>query len=358
MLSAKLLWRELGNMLMSGVSHIMKVQTVCQANGTRRFDIYVEDGYFASTMNALKKGCRMRGWFARVNILNPKDRVAKNVNTSVEVNAKRVVGNNITIASLNIRGLNDKKVEVEMLALENNIDILCLQETLRTESFWPLRMCGYNVISSHMDKSKHGARGVALAVRRHLAASVISEPSPYYIFVRILNKAIKDSMIVGCLYFPTGDASYKTQIRNEFMTKVDALHHRFPEAMILVAGDFNSTTEVVKKLLTRKHSQMALVPVIGSNKTFHRRGRPVSDIDHILQCNCVEAKAKVWMTCDLSDHYPIVCTVALENSLFTEAKRKCSRIRLNESIVANSILCHNKYSILAEAIPDVSSPCV
>jgi Reverse transcriptase (RNA-dependent DNA polymerase) len=88
--------------------------------------------------------------------------------------------------------------------------------------------------------------------------------------------------------------------RKRVCQEISKCTSRFDQKLIVV-GDFNlGVADVVR------HTALPAVKLRGSRKTFHRKGRPVSDLDHIL--TRIPASGKVKRV-DISDHWPVVADI-------------------------------------------------
>ena len=76
--------------------------------------------------------------------------------------------NSLNIVSLNIQGINNKKRELLLLAEENKLDFICLQETFlkKDKSFE-----GYNPEFSHRENRRGG--GVGILIKKDISYSEV-----------------------------------------------------------------------------------------------------------------------------------------------------------------------------------------
>jgi exonuclease III len=69
------------------------------------------------------------------------------------------------VASINIRGLTFLKIYV--ILAEEDIDILCVQETWLAQTAMPPIIPGYNIVEERRKKGNRG--GIAIYVKKQLA---------------------------------------------------------------------------------------------------------------------------------------------------------------------------------------------
>lgn len=344
--STHMMWEEIKRMVGAEQHHIVKVDRVFQRDGHIRFDIYV-DNSMATIQHLLKKKGRALGWFSRPHdterYVGPRNKVVRPV-----VHHKK-----LTIATLNLQGVKEKREEIALLSEEKDIDVWCFQETLRPAGQWPLRIPGYQTVVSYSDDSVAGARGIAIAVKRELCGYAISDPSPYYLFVRIVGESFPNSLIVGCVYCPC-DARLKKTVKKQALEAVKGYRARFPLARIVLAGDFNQKTAKLTRNLLKTHSDLRIVQTIGSSKTFHRRNKPISDIDHVLAYPMDGfSRAEVCRTFDISDHYPLLAYLDLQVPVTPSRVAKRSRTRFvvpSKTEEIKAIVCNNKFEALKQLL--------
>ena len=125
-----------------------------------------------------------------------------------------------------------------------------------------------------------------MAVRKGINGYSLTEPDPNFLFVRIIGKDFPNSVIVGCVYIPVHtNKERRTEVRNKMLHIADGLCNRFPLATVVLAGDFNTRGSRLAEKLGKKHCKLSICNIVGTSGsalTFHRNGKPVSDIDHIL----------------------------------------------------------------------------
>jgi exonuclease III len=81
---------------------------------------------------------------------------------STNTNMKKWLTNGITVASINIRGLTFLKLYV--ILAQQDIDILCVQETWLAQNAMPPNIPGYNIVEERRRKGNRG--GIATYVKK------------------------------------------------------------------------------------------------------------------------------------------------------------------------------------------------
>jgi hypothetical protein len=300
----------------------VKIRKVTQRSDSRiRFDISVPESFISEAIRLL---CRrkQRGWLVKEyvpyhlriarqsrqpqNNDNAPNGYRKNDNKS---RGQQITGHSLRIATLNIFGYDRKRADVEYFVQKERIDVLGLQETLKTDKSWPLRLHGFQCIES---PSVDGVgRGVALAVRKGLSVCNVGSPSTFWSFGRIVGNGVTGDVIVGSVYVPcssSGSRGLKRRVINAIKSEVSRLRRKYPNDRIIVMGDFNTPLNSISRICERTNNNNGLplpIPITGSSTTFHR-ARMSSDIDHICADRILEGKAKVLKWWDLSDHWPVM----------------------------------------------------
>jgi exonuclease III len=355
-MTTSLVWQQIKKMLsQSEQTHLRKVCRVFQKNFVIRFDLWVDQGYEDILMDSIAKASRGLGWHIRSHIGNPMDRPAHL--SPVPVPTRKVL---LRLATWNIQGIRNKKIDVESFTRDEHIDVLLLQETLIPEDQWALRIHGFDVVTSCYDAKIHGARGVAVAVKRGICAYTLSSPNPYFLFVRIIGRDFPNSLIVGCVYIPMRDADNTSLVREvklKVLAVVEGYKTRFPGARVIIAGDFNTRASKFESLLSKKVSCLHMLRFSGSSLTFHRRAKGVSGIDYVLSSSPAGfGKCRVCRSHDASDHWPVTVTLSLDAPALEETKRSRKRLLApKDRVQFEAIPVHNKFQVLADTLGEAAA---
>lgn len=145
-----------------------KIDPRTQDNGRCRFDIYVlkEDAD-----KTLEKLGNVPNAFARKDVAPGERPVFERINVSTGPKE-------LTMMTMNIFGLRDKRMAVQHLLEEEMPHIICLQETKLAETGKPVWLPGYDVISHGEVSSNPGSHGIILGVKKDcgLRMSVLGTP--------------------------------------------------------------------------------------------------------------------------------------------------------------------------------------
>ena len=233
------------------------------------------------------------------------------------------------VASWNVNSMRGKRASVIDAILKMRLSVVGLQETMVSDLDWPINISGFQVFCSVSDKSIPGARGVALAVSLNYNSYLVAA-TPFWVYVRVLGVDDKPWHVLN-VYIPHDKMGRKTA-RRTLKSKVASILTKDPDALILVMGDLNCGINRATTLF--RGDEMALVPMKGSTKTFHRK-QEWSCLDHILVSHAgrdAVGKAKVRRDFDESDHFPVVARIKgakLKVKVMVEAEEVQTRLHLN-----------------------------
>ncbi|VBB34653.1 unnamed protein product [Acanthocheilonema viteae] len=144
------------------------------------------------------------------------------------------------------------------------------------------------------------------------------------------------------------------------MHQLEQSSDRFPDAPLIMMGDWNMTKKELKAWLSTVLPLGSLCNGLdvlncdGCDSTFHRSNCKNSAIDFII-CNSIArsflSSCRVDRGCDLSDHYPISALFCPSNTIVNTEKKNSLMYNMNRNkVVANkeSIVCHNRFDILSD----------
>ena len=357
--SVKKMWadltRELGTSL---ASKIMKVKSVTQrSDGRIRFDVIVEEDAAAKVL------AKARGSFPHCFL---REHIAYHVRSTKAVKIswtpKGTVNDQVVfaLASFNIQTATaDRKLLVEDRLFEQEIDVLALQEHMRTEKDAPVRVGGYITFSvpaaANQDLGK-GQRGVALLVRKHIACSEVYSCDHFILVRAVLNGC---TFLLGSAYFPQGVNAKKKVMK----TLKSALKRESSTAQrVIILGDFNLNKAAVDKMileLEMKH--LVRVELAQPDETWHgcfTAKKKWSCIDHILMSPELKDRvsgAAVDRSWSFSDHFATTMDLKVDTSMSGAADSgdaepsatRAPRLRMEQiDEVREHIRTHNKFGAL------------
>src|SRR3989337_83923 len=177
-------------------------------------------------------------------------------NNALDTSLNNFRSNNINIASLNVRGLNDSLKQINLIneSLQHHIDILALQETHFTSpscNYIYNHHPTYHTIWTHDDKNAFS--GVGLLIKHNLAKHIQKYDSYKG---RILHcdlhfKGSNKIKIINC-YIPARHGSFRRHIPHYVTTLLStAITQNFK---IILLGDFNANIDEFNTALISNHS--------------------------------------------------------------------------------------------------------
>ena len=290
---------------------LQKVVAVSQVNGQKRHDLYISNGEADTVVQALRRARAKHQIHARASI--PwRDRCHRFA-LHRAVNEQGACSHKFPkIMTLNIHSLYSKRTALEVYLREGLVNVCGLQETWRTATSWKLRIHGYQ--SLERAKGGEGSSGVALLVADGLHMVEVGKLiSPFFVFARVSGHPLPHPVIFGTVYIPPKGVARREALKL-LKEELAFLRRRFDQTAIALLGDFNHSGDQLDRRLTRFGSGLVRQCGSGAMNTFHRNCKPLRDIDHI--CVSVEHgsllfRAYVDRTCDLSDHWPVVTTMAV-----------------------------------------------
>jgi DNA-binding transcriptional regulator YhcF (GntR family) len=217
----------------------------------------------------------------------------------------------VTIVSLNVCGLSQKRGLVEELLIRSNAHVACLQETLLRDNGWSLKLHSYDSFHVWMGSSgSGGGRGLVTLVHKSWGGQVIhAELDGTALWVKVFPPFLPRGLILVNVYFSQRgmvhrDGSMGDSKLRLIAARMERLGGGLP---YMIMGDFNRSSDRAARLLDLPH--LFTIPFEGDQRTFHRHGRPLGAIDFGF-CDEVTATtglihAVVNRDCDMSDHYPV-----------------------------------------------------
>ena len=293
------------------VKKITRVQTT--KTSVTRWDLLCNATDQLALLEALKNGTdinKRQIWHVKVSQSFYARRAAKGRGgrPTRPVLATRKVGD-VKMVSVNVRGVTSQVVELSNLALRDNISVLLLQETLRDETAWPIRIPGFNIVGEQF-MAGTGQRGVMVAVRAGLTASPMEPSNPYVQWAQVFVGT--NFWLVGSLYLPTQVGSLRNKAIASVKVTISTLMKKFPNTPMVMAGDFNCNAEKVTKMLGKWNVGLSRMECRAPSATYHNKsGKIMSDLDHFVVNNVASAKIggdstvsvnRLW---EISDHWPV-----------------------------------------------------
>ena len=292
-LSTKTYWETMRNRIGGLSDSILKIAKVAQPNGDRRFDLIVMKEDAVKILHAIKdKLPHIRAVLHRPY----SDR------TRVERHGIAVAAAWCRLVSFNVNGMNNKRESLLVWAQQDQVDVLCIQEHLRSESDWVVRLPGFQCFSAPAGE-KIGSRGVAVLVRNGIPAfeRVVSD---YLVLVEILIGATK--VLVGSVYLPT-TKKFQTKVMKDISYVLATEGKKIQRIALL--GDFNIDRDKIAQKCSAANLSLGLLDVEGDPNTWHRCPTKKSTaIDHVLASESLKelcSKVQVLREWDFSDHFPI-----------------------------------------------------
>ena len=295
--------------LLGAGAQVRYIRRVQQPDGFQRYDVFAPRACGEANLQRILQFAHHRRFHARYHTPYWK-RQSHGTSTRARP-AEPVQSAGLRVVSLNVNSLPAKQDEVSHYAERHKVDVLLLQETRCKEGRLPGRLPGYTMYHVE-EKSGGGARGVALGVKRAYT-SLLESRCDFGVFVRVATQT--GEILVGSLYIPT---QAQKELRQDALTRVGQVlgdfRRRHPTTPILLGGDFNTSVARMQALLDGWHVALRRLPTSGSPLSWHRpAGRQKwTAIDHFAistQAGSPAGKSRVDRSVDLSDHFPLSCTV-------------------------------------------------
>lgn len=300
---ARTMWQELNAIFARDrrtLEAIKKVVRVKNGRARMRFDIMVEEIKVKKIFRKLKWG--RTSWRIKLDTkfhdrkheksIIPQ-RVADIKNPSLETK----------VIAWNARSIVNKRGELQTLVERFGPDVLCINETWRSERNFPILVRKYAVFESIKTEGP-GKLGVAIVIKKELMPQQVGKVSPYYVAAQATIKG--EEWIFMSIYLPTRSTKLKA-VATETVER--AVREFIDSKMrVMVIGDWNMTIEKMDKLIVKWRLPLKRVLCLPNMSPISRVGsNKWSAIDHCLVSQSCEGIAHLKVHTDFcgSDHWPI-----------------------------------------------------
>jgi len=310
------MWVKLRAVLCEDSDRVRRVVEVSQRENVSRFDLLVDLDSWVRVLTSLRRAKHQHRWWVREHV-NYYRRIRRGMVGNLsrrEAAAARFV----KMSTWNIHSIASKRQELELYLKISGVKLLGLQETYRGVGDWPIYLRDHQVFESMAEGGRvrggvggggRSQNGLALVIHKSLVAYELGAPSPYMVGARVMIGNLEWT-VLNVYLPPRGYAVRRTAV-SAVRHAVRAVFARDLEARLLIMGDWNTSPEGVSKLLGRWRQPLGLVRCSGNPESFHGP-RSWSAIDHFVVSNefaSLVRRAKVNRSWDLSDHWPVECTV-------------------------------------------------
>lgn len=313
-------WHAIGKMQMRFRNLVVKVikrtrgMTRNSPNGHLRFDVYLLTQEL-HVVRLFSSVLRHQTWWTVRESLKARCLDSKVVIRPKAVGVDEEKIEQLRLLSWNVNGINNKSsmIEVALGALAPHV--LAIQEHGRSAGGWPLRVGGYEYLTSLKNIRKPGARGVALGVRG-VSVCPYGKPSSYWVFGKVYGGHLIQPAVVGSIYLPTKSTQrgLRPRLLKRLRKVLKNLTKRTAKKGFFAAlsGDFNMTGAELDRYLFRHNLDFVRLHSEGEIGTFNRKGKRKTDIDHIIvskgfRINCSEMK--IQRDQFASDHFPVMAII-------------------------------------------------
>ena len=286
---------------------VQKVRQVSQRDGQVRYDVFIVHNNVSLVEECMSKLTSVFHAFARQHI--PYNLRLSSRSTSL------ISLDTLSVCSLNINGLTNKKLELSFFLNANDVDVCLLQETLRFSSEVCKKLTylsGYNVCEVGRTVDERGnARGLAIAVRNGLQAREL----PWACNVHCMAVEIRcpNATVVVISFYSPSTNPIRKQAYMALQDCLQKLRTRRPNAMMLLGGDFNarSNDKIVGEII--QTVGMSAPEFNGPNTTYYHGLVAKSPIDYFLVNNTAANKVSTVKVMEegagISDHRAIRISV-------------------------------------------------
>ena len=318
---------------------VSKVKAVRQLDFRCRFEL-------VGKISGLQLADRLRAvspqsWHVKVD--NPA-----RARGSVQVGRANNSVESLQCMTFNVATVAGKRQEIAKLLSAGRIDVFALQETRRQASGWRLRFPNYRVVET--PAGFKGSRGLAVGVKCGLPFEKVGADHPNILWVKI-TVSVSLTLFVAGVYLTRGSSRVLRKLARQCTRYAR-------QGEVLVMGDFNIRGEMLRRRVCWRETGMTLVPHEADAKTFHRRGRGTTAIDHIAlsagllaqhqQCSGAATAVRVYSDVDISDHWPVV--LKLETGMAggewcepSKSVRPLLRVNAVQRELAASVLARHNY---------------
>jgi len=342
------------------MSQVLQCRRVCQPNRRVRFEVDVPNQEARRIFRKLHAIRHQYNWLVKVKEVGGRHRMPMGARTRPPATPGKQT---MTLVSYNVNGIKQKREDIRLYMQSLDADVFALQETLRQPDLFRLHFYGYQCIERTMVPGP-GKRGLAIAVKQCFSAYQVGVGSDYWIFIRIVGGQLKSPIIVGNVYMPHRNVAVphlRRESRNNLQAEVASLSRRYPNDPIIVMGDFNRRTEAMVKLL-RGMPGLCEPKVIGDPGTLRKAHG--GQLDHVLVSTIHSASMHnvyVDQSVDLSDHWPIIASLALLSGRATDNEVSKPIWRLPKTVTRKQewcefLKCHNYWDVLADEVNNEEDP--
>lgn len=304
---------------LGAIGGITRIRLVVQRDGTHRADIWALSEKARQVLRQLRRVQTLFGWAARPHKPYSRRLQERSARGGLIPPPSRPVRDNpqvdtLRLATWNIGSARGKRSDLQLLAGQQRLDVICLQETQVAALDWPCRVPGYTTLEEPAVAGKPGHNGLAILVSKSLNArlSYAGPITPFMIVARLqwVSNGIVQTVLVGSVYIPpVGNVNRSLAIKScrQCVLKVK---DKFGAVPFFVGGDWNTLKKNLLKTLAVK--QLTPVDIRGS-EISRRQGK--RGIDYFVDAGSIHDRpsghvrlADSWVdrSWDASDHWPVI----------------------------------------------------
>jgi exonuclease III len=335
--------------------YISKWKHVLQPNGDTRIDLTVDDICARIVLKSLKKtlgGVKAplcASWFQTW-----KQRVGMASKVSVNRITKLREGAG-SIVTWNVNGIRGKDDHVLRNVIDSRQVVAAfIQETL-VEAATPIpNDASYRIFRKSAQARGIGMRGQAIFIHRELSgARELKTKCPSLLSVFIPSFKGCPWVLVS-VYMPSGGncRTERSNARRELKALLKSYAIRFPDAAVVVGGDFNTEGEKMLEMVKKWRLGVDLKSFTGSAKTRQpaQQGKRWSSIDFFLvntKASTCTLTARVNRSVTVSDHFPVTMRVVGPSNGGKPAPIALKLARNGFSNKVMDIVTSNRFDVLA-----------
>lgn len=332
---------------------IVKVQRVVQRADNRvRFDLWVRKECWEKVQRAISAHLPATWRFKRSVCWKDRPARSRPVPKSTPVPKFGPQRGSFNMMSLNIRGANRKRQELDLLLHNEAAKVLCLQETLLPQQGWILRFKGYQTyqVGKVDGEGGKGKLGLTTLVSRAVPSYLLhASNNGQALWVRCFPTWAPAGVVIGNIYI--GHTPRRSEVLTEEVMRYKTYSSQWPT---VIMGDWNNTVTKVETIFSRLGAD-TFRPAQPAGKTFYRQHRPISAIDFALYdaqfASLGMLSQRVLRTYTLSDH--AVYRLSLKPIQNTRPKVETPITRVNGTAWwddATSIALSNRWDSLKDDI--------
>ena len=258
----------------------------------------------------------------------------------------------LRMATWNINGVCGKREELQVMAQNEKLDVLCLQEVRRPKHWWRLSIGrGWSCIEAPYKAGRPGQHGLAIGASPGVTLVDVGIEDPNLVAARVVRSGMEREMVVVNVYVPWQGRAAALQRISGHLQSIQGDFNHLP---IVVMGDWNMSRGAVAQRLSSWDLPYSLASVSGSDRTFWG-GRPSytqwTCIDHAVVSDSARhlmrgARVRRAYTC--SDHFPLAVSFVM-NAPIPAAAAQPRRIKRTAVLERrDEIALHNRFAALAE----------